>query len=276
MSFLQVNARFPEDLWQIQNKEDRTKYNKEVSEGYDILDTLTFDVVGLARNIAAPLQFSLNRVEALRDAVRGLKWTIYTNDNDDETLEVLERNQKAQDTIIHETLNNKFHGSVECENRYADMAYYRNQYVPHIGDTDYTIVMDFDTDGFSYDGFAQSIFFMENQDIDCIGSNSLLYREWEGNVQRLYYDTLAFRRTNRAFGKPHPGEEINLMNFNRGESLLKVQSCFGGLAIYRTTALKNRIYTDGDCDHVTINRYLKNVYMNPSQIVLFGDNPYTL
>tara|TARA_R110000824_G_scaffold112318_2_gene261406 strand:- start:903 stop:1721 length:819 start_codon:yes stop_codon:yes gene_type:complete len=272
---MKLSARFPEDLWQIQNKEDRATYNDQVKRGYDFMPSLSFCVVGLARNIETEIALSLDRIEALRQATN-LYWVVYTNDNDDKTREVLQDRRTKKDVLIYEELDKKFHGSVECENRYADMAYYRNKYLEHIEGTDYTIVLDLDTDGFSYDGVAQSIFFMETGEIDCVGSNSLLYRENEGQVQRLYYDTLAFRRSNRQFGKPHPGEELNLMNFNRGEKLLKVQSCFGGLAIYKTESLQKYKYLADDCDHVTINRHLPNVYMNPSQIVLFGDNPYAL
>jgi len=274
MSFMSLEARFPEDLWQIQHIEDRKQYNEQVKRGYDIMPSLSFSVVGLARNIETPLKFNLKRVEELRK-ISSLTWAIYSNDNTDATLSILEEYKQPNDTIIHEDLGKKFHGSIECTNRYADMAYYRNQYLKYIGG-DYTIVMDFDIGGFSYDGLAQSVYFMETQNIDCIGSNSLLYREHNGKIQRLYYDTLAYRRTNRERGKPHPGEELNLMNFNKGEPLVKVQSCFGGIAIYKTSSLIGKTYMPDDCDHVTINRELSQVYMNPSQIVLFGENYYTL
>lgn len=276
MSFMSLKARFPEDLWQIQYKDKRSKFNEEVQGGYDIMPSLSFCVAGLARNIRETLPFNLARIEEIRKECL-LRWVIYTNDNDDDTLEILKDYKTSNDIIVEETLGTKFHGSVECSNRYKDMAYYRNSYLPHIGDTDYTIVMDLDTDGFSYDGLAQSIYFMEQDpSIDCIGANSLLYREWEGAVQRLYYDTLAYRRVGREWGKPHPGEELNLMNFNRAEDLVRVQSCFGGMAVYRTESLSGKKYLEDDCDHVTINRILDNVYMNPSMMVLFGDNPYTL
>jgi hypothetical protein len=273
MSFMKLSARFPEDLWQIRDKEDRAIYNEQVRRGYGFMPSLSFCVVGLARNIEKKVSLSLDRIEALRDHCC-LFWAIYTNDNDDKTLEILQGRKTKKDIVVHETLDNKFHGSVECNNRYADMAYYRNKYLKYIKGTDYTIVMDLDTDGFSYDGLAQSVYFMQTQDIDCIGSNSLLYREHEGQVQRLYYDTLAYRRPHRKWGSPHPGEELNLMNFNRGEKLNKVQSCFGGMSIYRTESLEGKEYLADDCDHVTINRVLPRVYMNPSQIVLYGDNPY--
>jgi hypothetical protein len=274
MKFTSIDARFPEDLWQIQQKTDRARFNNQVRRGYESMSSLSISVVGLARNISVPLSFNLKRLEALRSCVN-LNWTIYTNDNEDNTLDVLESFKTENDIIIHETLNNKFHGSVECGDRYRDMAYYRNKYIGYIKH-DYTLVIDLDIDGFSYDGLAQSIFFMETMDIDCIGANSLLYREKDGKVQRLFYDTLAFRRLDAPHNTPHDGRELNLMSYNRGEDLVHVQSCFGGIALYRTSAIKGMKYLHDDCDHVTINRRLDNVYLNPSLIVLFGDNPYTL
>jgi hypothetical protein len=274
MNFINLATRFPEDLWQIQDRTKRSIYNGQVQRGYNLMPSLSFTVIGLARNIQEKLQHNLQRLETLKKYTK-LKWVIYTNDNTDDTLKVLTRHQSKNDVIISETLKADFHGSVESLARYKDMAYYRNCCLSDF-DTDYVIVMDFDIDGFSYDGLAQSLYFIETQEIDCIGSNSLMYRQHDGQVQRLYYDTLAYRRLGREKGAPHPGEELNLMNFNRGEDLVKVQSCFGGLALYKTKSLRGLRYSGDDCDHVTINRNLRNVYMNPSQIVLFGENPYVL
>jgi hypothetical protein len=266
-------ARFPEDFWQAQNKEI---YNKEVEGGYEILASLSFKVVGLARNVERPLAQNMLRLRQLKEYCKKLSWCVYTNDNTDKTLEVLRYNEDFGHAI-HDILDKKEHGSVECFDRYRDMAWYRNQYLNQIQYTgaDIILVMDFDTHGFSYDGIAHSVYHMMNKSLDCIGANGLLYREYEGRTQRLYYDTLAFRRLNRKYGKPHDGEEINLMNYNRGQDLLKVQSAFGGMCLYNRKFI-NMKYLEDDCDHVTINRDLKEVYMNPSLIVLYSNNPYTV
>lgn len=266
-------ARFPEDFWQAENK---SEYNKTVEAGYEILAGLSLKVVGLARNIERPLKENMLRLRQLKEYCKDLSWCIYTNDNTDDTLQVLKCNEDFGAVISGELKKIK-HDSVECLYRYKDMAWYRNQYLNHINrtDADYILVMDFDIEGFSYDGVAHSIYSIVKKNIDCVGSNGLLYRERDDRQERLYYDTLAFRRENRKPGKPHPGEEINLINYNRGQDLLKVQSCFGGLSIYSREILNYRYLAD-DCDHVTINRYLDNVYMNPSMIVLYSKNYYTI
>ena len=65
----------------------------------------------------------------------------------------------------------------------------------------------------------------------------------------------------------------NLLHFNRGDDLVEVKSCFGGLALYKTSALSGR-YTDEDCDHVTLHKSLPCMYLNPSQIVLYTEHYY--
>lgn len=69
--------------------------------------------------------------------------------------------------------------------------------------------------------------------------------------------------------------ETHLLRFRRGEPLVPVWSCFGGLGIYRTECLSAASYEGSDCEHVTLHRMLRErgydrLFLNPSQIVLYS------
>lgn len=257
-------SRFPEDLWRV-SPENLVRYNKEVECGYGLLSNLNILVCGITRNSVQQLKFNLLRIEYL-SRLCNLQSIIYCND-DIESYTLLKSWEKPSRQLIYETLNKEWHGSVSTQSRYIDMAYYRNKYLAAAKnqDFDYLVVLDLDTHGFSYDGFAHSIYCMENSkyNVDFIGSNGLIYQG-----RKLYYDSLAFRKS----GVKLSPTDINLLDYNRGEDLIKVESCFGGLGIYGRKIIDYE-YGSDDCDHVTINRNLK-CCLNPSMIVLYSDNPY--
>lgn len=252
-------ARFPEDLWRVAPN-DLKRYNQETERGYEILKQKRLLVCGITRNTPGPLIKNLERIKYLGSLCRNLSTIIYCND-DPETKSILEN---SNTNYIYEELGNKFHGSVVTSERYKDMAGYRNKYLvaARNEDFDYMVVLDLDTHGFSYDGVANSLYHF-NENTDFIGSNGLIY-----NGRKLFYDSLAFRKK---YTRLTP-TEINLLDYNRGEPLIKVESCFGGLGIYNKKILEYS-YQDDDCDHVTINRNL-NCFLNPSMIVLYSENPY--
>lgn len=43
----------------------------------------------------------------------------------------------------------------------------------------------------------------------------------------------------------------------RGEPLLPVESCFGGLGLYRMAAFLSAEYGGGDCEHVVFHQRLR-------------------
>ena len=55
--------------------------------------------------------------------------------------------------------------------------------------------------------------------------------------------------------------------------MLPVESCFGGLGVYRMACLLACSYGDGDSEHVVLHDHMRRsglgrLYLNPSQIVL--------
>jgi len=163
------------------------------------------------------------------------------------------------------------------------MAYYRNKYLDYVKnylDYEYLIVLDTDIKGgYSWDGVANTFSWFEELDAVAIGSNSLIYENRESGPLRLYYDCLAYRRLNQPKGLAHNSSEINLLCYNRGENPIRLNSCFGGLCVYKLKDFKMDFsYKEYDCDHVTLHDQMNesglNVFMNPSQIVLYSSSPY--
>jgi hypothetical protein len=125
--------------------------------------------------------------------------------------------------------------------------------------------------GFSYDGIAHSF---GSQPWDAVGSYGILYQRQKRRVDlALHYDVWAFRR----FGSYDEvdGHEGNLLAWRRGDAMLPVYSCFGGLGLYRMPAWLSSKYCGGDIEHVGLHREMRKrgfdrQFLNPSQIVLYG------
>jgi hypothetical protein len=163
------------------------------------------------------------------------------------------------------------------------MAYARNKYLDYARRfaqqqrINYLIIVDTDLQGgWSYHGVLNSL---GHKDWDIIGSNSLYYYTSEDKVVRLFYDSWAFR----ALGNPEEIEDktVNVFKFHRGEDLIQVNSCFGGLGIYKPHILYLNVdYTEDDCDHPTLHNALCEkgckIFLNPSQITLYNKTDYTL
>src|SRR5262249_17362150 len=87
-----------------------------------------------------------------------------------------------------------------------------------------------------------------------------------------HFDTWAFR----AVGHPaaHSTPELRWLRFERGDPLLPVWSCFGGMGVYRMACLHAVEYDGGDCEHVVLHQRLRaagfdRLFLNPSQVVLY-------
>ena len=283
-------SKFPEALYPC-SSENQQEYAKKVILGKQKMSESTAVICGIARDISQNIIATISRIECLGEMFDDYRVVIYENDSVDGTDIILkeweESNYKIK--IISEKLGDKKHESSTNTDRLIALANYRNKYLTEIfsrtRQPDYIIVTDLDLKGgWSYEGICNS-FGYDHWSV--MGSNGLLYglsessKDEDGNpiMTRVYYDSLAFRRT----GHPHPhiSSEINALYYNRGEEPLKVESCFGGVALYKHEAFKHGArYSGPDCDHVELHRNMidfgiHDIYLNPSQIVLYSDVKYT-
>lgn len=277
-----IYSQFPESLYPpIENK---GLYLSRVKSGGDIASFSNIGIVGLTRNTENVITKTLDRLRYLSRFFSSTKVLIFENDSTDSTKDkVKEYISVVDDLEIHfasKDLNKEFHLGGKENSRKLDMASYRNIYLNLIEemkwDIDYLIVIDTDVlGGFSYEGVFSSLGF-ENE-WSAIGSNSIIYRELENKeLERLFFDTWAYRPEDS--WNDCCGEESNRLTFERGQEPVKVNSCFGGLCIYKYGDIKGLRYDNSDCDHVTLHKQLKakgkEVYLNPSQIVLYNNHIY--
>ena len=273
-------SQFPECMFLCASKH-KNEYVENVIRGKDIAAQSNVLICGIARNCEKILPYTIARIERLGSLFRSYHVYIYENDSIDQTLSLLNnwKKENRKITIKSETLSPPPFTDPKGEVRLKYMAAARNNYLAYAKQynkkkpVDYLIFVDCDLrGGWSYDGVLNSI----GQDIEWhgIGSNSLCYISKDNEWTKLFYDQFAFRSSNswQEIDKFANGSFV----FNRGEPLVSVNSCFGGLCIYKPSILETNVkYTQDDCDHVTFNKqliekYNYKIFINPSQISLYN------
>lgn len=271
-------AQFPESLYIPKTEESLKVYEERVYNGEKIMRRLKVAIVTLARDIEHVFPYTKARIEQLQKMFYHAEVIIVENDSKDNTKKLLKKwyheNDSIDDVICADFGYDRFYNKsterrkimAEQRNIYMDRLTKINGYRNRIS---YVIIMDSDiAGGFSYNGIANSFGF--NQDWSCISGNSIIYRESNNKLEKLFYDTWA----RRYFGSWNEtcGENGNKTVYECGEEPIPMYSNFGGLAIYKYEDIVDLRYTDEDCDHVTLNRQLiekgKSVYLNPSMITL--------
>jgi hypothetical protein len=249
--------RFPEDLYRAV---DSSKYNADVMNGYRIAREKTIAIVGLAHNCEKAIEHNIHRAITLGEFFDDSSIYIVENGSTDSTTSKL-----SSWGIKYKCVSTKRPTFNPVDPlRFQYMAYLRNEYMNYLKKIcpDYVLVYDFDIQGgFSYDGVMHSL----SQKKEAIGSNGLIY-----TPNRKFYDYISL-----IFPDKRKGDE-NVW-YNRGERLVDVHSIFGGACLYEYAPMSELRYhgNDDGCEHTSINKYL-DCYLNPSQIVLYSQNHYTL
>lgn len=274
-------SHFPESQFPCV-KTHKEEYVRRLCKGKTRAEKSNILICGIARNTENNVIYDIARINKLRSYFKDSSVFIYENDSSDNTYQVFKT--CSDFTILSEKRNPPPFTDPKGFDRRHYMAMARNEYLKYAkqyvktNHVDFLIILDLDLlGGWSYHGVLNSI---GQPDWDVIGSNGIYYRPTnrpEHPHTRLFYDTWAFRYLD----KPEPADDkqLNLLRFNRGEPLIKVNSCFGGLAIYRPQFLHENIwYNDYDCDHPTLHNKLVErgyeIFLNPSQITLYNRTEY--
>lgn len=253
-------------------------YAARCRRGYAEMAKRRVVITGLARNLAAVLSTTIARVQQLGRLFADHRVVVYENDSTDAT-KLLLQHWAASDPHVHVTLENHHdprNPSTRCLARAERMARYRTRCQELVLDTggqfDATLVLDLDvTGGFSLDGVANSF---GHEGWDFIGSNGLVFRRQGLAVNALrQYDMWALRFDAGMTSIPTAlaGRHV----YRRGEPLVPVTCCFGGLGIYQMEAFRQGRYSPSDCEHVTFHKSLieaghGRLFLNPSQILIYG------
>lgn len=279
-------TQFPED-WYLPEKTLTSDYMDRCNYGFDHISRKHITVGFLARDIELTLPYTISRLIYLSRFFRFCNIICFENDSVDNSKLILKsaasryahgkHSENVSFNIISSNLGKEKNIQDKSLGRRERMAEYRNSLRDEMikYQSDYYLVYDGDIEGgFSYEGVANSF----SYDWDVCGSNSIIYKTVNEKVQRYYYDSWAWRDLDN--WECHEDSEINPRAYHRGEKPVEVNSCFGGLAIYKhdNFSCRSYSYSPDDCDHVTIHKQMKNdgkkIFMNPSQITLYSKSKY--
>jgi glycosyltransferase involved in cell wall biosynthesis len=233
---------------------------------------MKFLVAGTCRNISPfwqSVQLSLQKIFQVLDSYDMI---IVESNSDDNTLELLRTWSQEKENIKVISMGN-LEGS-----RTQRISRCRNEYLKYITDHDYLLVVDLDDILNIQDNFQEQLSscFSRN-DWDCIASNRL----------EKYYDIWALRSlelgcnfdcwemankygitklTSRGFQKiPDRKNYVDkfMINIPQQSEWISCESAFGGMALYKTSAIKSKKYNgDKTCEHVEFNKGLR-IFINP-------------
>ncbi|MCA9137825.1 MAG: hypothetical protein KDB00_13730 [Planctomycetales bacterium] len=271
-------ACFPEHEFLVADDRDG-EYQQSVLRGKRQMQNSTVVITGLCRDVRIWLPRIAARIERLGTMFADYRVVLFENDSKDRTLEFLQDWHAVNNRVhvISRRMDRKRFPQDRCLERATCLAEYRNvcrdYIVRELGDMDYVAVVDTDLPGgWSYEGIATSFAAPE---WDAVGSNGILRTVIPSrppkNVWR-HFDSWAFRAIGRSTGDEN--SDAGELVFHRGDSLVPVWSCFGGLAVYRMECFQAARYGGSDCEHVCFHRELRDqgfdgLYLNPSQIVVY-------
>jgi hypothetical protein len=264
-------------------------FAERCEEGQQRLSTASIAFVGLARNCAVRLAENLNRLERLVETCPAWKLHIETNDNIDDTDQVLIHFCAAypQATFTSQTLGRQQFSAEFAGPRTIALAEYRDacqRWVrDNAADCDYVVAIDWDAwGGWSHAGVLNGLgWLVQLQGAYGMASVSLLEHPQlttdDQNKPTLskgwsHYDAWALR-----LNSTWDDYTAGMGGWKHqwlppvGSPPVKVCSAFGGLTIYRTEAYLKGTY-DGttDCEHVAFHDSIEratgqHLYLNPSQ-----------
>ena len=264
-------------------------YRQRVTFGRVRAAELKVAFVAICRNAMPFLPMTLERIAKTGEMFGEFRCFIFENDSIDGTKECLsESAEKYPWLSVSSRDNGRPHLNYTIEPvRTIALAEYRNACRAWVndncGDYDYTVV--FDTDpwgGFSIDGIASTLGYLEDheRDIDdgwrqdysgASGMGSYSWIIWGPPVVQqptvCHYDAFAFRLN--YVSRKTDMNWFHLWHPPVGSPPVRVKSCFGQLAVYRTNNFLRGVYSGNDCEHV--GHWLSSggdCYLNPSQRVV--------
>ncbi|MEY4342216.1 MAG: hypothetical protein RL736_6 [Pseudomonadota bacterium] len=234
-------------------------------------------IVGAAKNVEEFLPTIIHKIEMLSNLFLKSKIIIFENDSEDKTADILlnwQKNNNNVNIIIEKNLNSP--------HRTHNLAYVRNTLLKHALEfnSDYMICIDMDyvNVGLTKEGFLSC--FDINLDWAVLGANQshVYYDLW---TLRTYDDWMPYDCWSCVHIDGKSIDECILQKFHNipiETPPIKVKSCFGGLALYKTKFLHGCQYNgilnnskwQQQCEHIGLNQGIVanggNIYINPKMI----------
>jgi hypothetical protein len=270
------HSDFPEAAFPCPT-ESQYDYLDRIDAGRRRMRESSVVICGICRSVRPFLPRIAASIERLGELFKDYRVVVIENDSIDRTPEFLRDWSASNSRVEFETgtLGVEHFPQERNLNRAAWLAVCRNRYHQIVADRfskcDYVIPLDMDlAGGFSFDGIAHTF---GHDGWDFVGSYSLIRRQNSHHEEWPYwhYDAWAYRPES----PQHPTARIlpKDLQLQRGDPLLPVASCFGGLGVYRREAFLSAAYGGSDCEHVVLHEGLRRagfhrLFLNPSQIVV--------
>lgn len=258
---------------------------KEISEQ-------SFIICSIVRDAEKGLRHNIPVIEHFCKMTRSYQVIVFENDSKDGTKELLQE-WAASDSNVHVFCedNKKFSGSYASEptpknvnpfysrKRIGKMVELRNQYMDYIWQhnlsADYLMVVDLDVDRIGLPGIISC--FQHDADWDAVTAFGYSFGP---KLRKRYHDTFALEEYG-TIDTPLTEKDINELQDKyrnlKGNEWVRVDSAFGGLAIYRFEAIKGLRYellANDDqrvacrCEHTSLALQMKSrgfdkIYINP-------------
>lgn len=253
--------------------EFREEYDTRVRIGEKVAAESSVALVAICRNAMPFLPLTLqNSISPLRKKFGRSSMFIYENDSSDGTAEFLKQNSQDFE-LLSETHSRPHLNMTKAAERTIALAEYRNTCRRWVAENhpevDYVVV--FDTDpwgGFSVDGVMTTLSYLAEREYqNASGMGSYSYCVWGQPVwpqpTRCHYDAWAARLNHWT---EHEMLWFHLWHPPVGSRPVRMNSCFGQLAVYRTPNFLEGEYVGGDCEHVGHWKTAGgDCYLNPSQ-----------
>lgn len=250
-----------------------------LSKGHTEMAKHKIVITAISRDNAADLPIMMRHLEYLGKFFQDYRIIIFENDSSDGTKAVLKNWQRQNNkvTIISEDYHNLKRPNIkflaDIRNKYLKALELNSEYK----DFDILAVIDMDSSyGFDIRGIQHS--FSQINRWEAICTNGISNKKGKMN------DMFAFRNIdfpwkpknglNKYWNEVVPeGQRI----YPASSDLIPVDSCFGGLAFYKRSYIKDCLYDsiNEDCEHISFHNCLKikhkgRMYMNPAQIMRYS------
>lgn len=255
------------------------------------LGSSSLAIIGIARNIGrGKIESARRGFQSLGNSVFGGSYQVFflENDSNDCTGTVLKEWERDDPERVHvssEQLNNAAPKVGDHNRRIKMISLYRNRVLrmmkSHTGwPFDYVLAVDLDMSPWEPESLASA--FSEPQPWDMVCANGVMSAH-----DPRYYDAFAFRSAQFPHGPLEERSYFGLKGYvsqihnglvrHIGDEPVAVQSCFGGMAIYRGELFEGCEYSsnDGDCEHVHLHRCMAlnhpkaGFYMLPSMRLVY-------
>lgn len=228
-------------------------------------------LVGTVSNQARNIQHNLEHLESVIAKLGSLRILVIESDSNDATLNILSELSATKSNFRFISLGNL---KEIMPDKVTRLRFARNQYVNEIRNSeneeniDVVIVADFDGINNKLNYLALSRALLDISDWDCITANqskgyydifALRHEFWS---PRNYLDSITWANT---FLPKYKSYELfvssRMIKINKNARPIKVDSAFGGLAIYKSWVFEKCNYGEmshrsDECEHVELNRQI--------------------